>query len=321
MTASIRFNGTPTPLQVTAGTPVTLTNADDAGVAGWDWTLLYRPAASTATISNALTSSATITPDVPGTYLIRLRTWANASRTILDAVDTGATFIRFVTTPTWRIPAVQETTQVDSDEGWGNELNAILEYIQANIGGGGGGTLGGDVDGPALTNTVIALQGFGLDLSGLVAGQVLQYDGTDIVPATPSQGFEISGPTNTAVSITGSEQLIGGFYLDPGINTAGALTLQVIRIDGGGSPGVDFRLYDMGTPGTPTAGALVTTASIASGGTYGVNQIASQAFTVVASITGANQILDTPRMYELRAIVTGSIGDSVLVVSSSIKLN
>lgn len=274
MTASIRFNGTPTPLQVTTGTPVTLTNADDTGVAGWDWVIVYKPPTSTATISDALTSSATITPDVPGSYLIRLRTWADASRTILDGVALGITFIRFVSAPTWRIPAVQETTEVDATEGWGNELNDILEYIQANIGGGGGGG-----------------------------------------------GFELTGAVNTAISILGSEQVVGGFLINGAAYSTGVLNAQVIRIDGGGSPDFALRLYDMGSPGIPTAGSLVVESTIASGGTYGVNEVTTQPFAVVSTIGALNEILDVTRMYELRVEVTGSPGDSAFVVSSSIELS
>lgn len=136
MTASIRLNGSPTPLQVVAATPVSLSNFDNTGVAAWQWTLLDRPAGSAATISGAASPTASITPDVPGSYLVRLRTWLDAAMTILDDVDKAITFVRYVSVPTWRVPAAGETTEVDPNRGWADEVNAILAYIQANLGGG-----------------------------------------------------------------------------------------------------------------------------------------------------------------------------------------
>lgn len=142
MTASIRLNGSPTPLQVVAATPVSLSNFDNTGVAAWQWTLLDRPAGSAATISGAASPIASITPDVPGSYLVRLRTWLDAAMTILDDVDKAITFVRYVSVPTWRVPAAGETTEVDPNRGWADEVNAILDYIQANIGAGGGSNFG-----------------------------------------------------------------------------------------------------------------------------------------------------------------------------------
>lgn len=52
--------------------------------------------------------------------------------------------------------------------------------------------LAGDVDGAPNANTVNGLQGFPLDLSTLAAGQVLQYDGTDIIGAVASGSFQTS---------------------------------------------------------------------------------------------------------------------------------
>lgn len=137
MTANIRFNGSPTPLQVLAATPVVLSNFDNTGVLAWEWTLLDRPAASAASITGAASPVAGLTPDVPGSYLVRLRTWLDAGMTVLDDVDKGITFVRYVPVPTWRIPAAGETTEVDPNRGWAEEVNDILAYIQANIGSGG----------------------------------------------------------------------------------------------------------------------------------------------------------------------------------------
>lgn len=48
---------------------------------------------------------------------------------------------------------------------------------------GGGGTLAGDVTGPSGSNTVSLLQTVPLNLAGILAGNVLQFNGTSIVPA------------------------------------------------------------------------------------------------------------------------------------------
>jgi len=135
MSASIRLNGNPTPLQVLAGNLVTLTNFDNTGVLAWQWTLLDRPAGSLASLTGAASSVATLTPDVPGSYLVRLRTWLDAGATVLDGVSTAITFVRYVSVPTWRVPAAGETTEVDATRGWADEVNAIIDYIQANLGG------------------------------------------------------------------------------------------------------------------------------------------------------------------------------------------
>ena len=136
MTASIRLDGNPTPLQVLAGNLVTLTNFDNTGIAAWQWTLLDRPAGSLASLTGAASSVATLTPDVPGSYLVRLRTWLDAGATVLDGVSTAITFVRYTSVPTWRVPAAGETTEVDATRGWADEVNDILDYIQSNIGAG-----------------------------------------------------------------------------------------------------------------------------------------------------------------------------------------
>src|SRR5690606_9071875 len=54
------------------GSAVTLSNHNDNGVRSWRWELLGKPMDSTATLSNSSLPSTTFTPDVAGTYRIRL---------------------------------------------------------------------------------------------------------------------------------------------------------------------------------------------------------------------------------------------------------
>lgn len=206
MTASIRLNGSTTPLQVLAGVPVSLTNFDNTGVAAWEWTLLDRPSASAASITGASSAAASLTPDVPGSYLVRLRTWRDAGATILDDVDRGLTFVRYVAAPTWRVPAAGETTEANATRGWAAEMNDILDYIQSSLGGGGGITeLTGDVTaGPgsgAQAAVVVALQGNPVSAVAPGVGEVPTWDGAAWTPTA----IPASAPfTYAAVTASGA---------------------------------------------------------------------------------------------------------------------
>jgi hypothetical protein len=137
MTASIRINGSSGPLQVTPGTPCVLSNFSNVGVLGWQWVLADKPAGSTAVLTGATAATASFTPDLPGTYLVRLTTYSDAGRTVADAASSAAAYIRFTSAPYWRLPAAGETSEVDASRGWAAELLSILKDVQA--GGGGGG--------------------------------------------------------------------------------------------------------------------------------------------------------------------------------------
>lgn len=62
-------------LIVVASTPVVMTNGDNSDVFDWTWEILTAPSASgipTGVIAAGAMSSASATPDVPGSYLVRL---------------------------------------------------------------------------------------------------------------------------------------------------------------------------------------------------------------------------------------------------------
>jgi hypothetical protein len=115
--ASIRFNSLPGPLQITAGT-VALSNFNNTGVLGWHWELLDRPIGSAAVIAAPFAPAPSFTADVPGSYRVRLRTYVDAARTILDASDIQIAFILRAAPFAWRQPAAGETTEVDPVRGW-----------------------------------------------------------------------------------------------------------------------------------------------------------------------------------------------------------
>lgn len=139
MTASIRINGSSGPLQVTPGTPCVLSNFSNVGVLGWQWVLADKPVGSTAVLTGATSATASFTPDIPGTYLVRLTTYSDAGRTVADAASSAAAYIRFTSAPYWRLPAAGETSEVDASRGWAAELLSILKDLQSGGGGGGGG--------------------------------------------------------------------------------------------------------------------------------------------------------------------------------------
>lgn len=58
---------------ITKGAAVTLRNGDPAGVKSSQWSLLDRPYGSSAVITNPTSAVATIVPDLPGEYRIRLQ--------------------------------------------------------------------------------------------------------------------------------------------------------------------------------------------------------------------------------------------------------
>lgn len=103
--------------------PVTLSNASNAGVRAWRWTMVDRPTGSTAVLSNPLAAQATFTPDVAGSYLIQLTVNEGRSgevqRRIAAVLDEDG----------FRYPAAGEDDEANWDSnarGWWPDLEAIL---------------------------------------------------------------------------------------------------------------------------------------------------------------------------------------------------
>lgn len=140
MTAAIVIdNGTDPPVtgssdEVNARLSVvhTLSNFDDTGVLGWEWTLLDKPIGSSAVLSAQFTASTTITPDVAGSYFVRLRTFTDAGRTTLDAVDEQVIGIRFPTPFDWLVPAAGETDQ-QGTRGWAQSREEAIRSVIGNL--------------------------------------------------------------------------------------------------------------------------------------------------------------------------------------------
>lgn len=133
MSAEIVCNATPGSLEVALAALTTLSNFDNTGVAGWQWTLKDKPLGSAAALSGSITSTVTLTPDVPGSYVVELRTYADAGHLVFDDVDLEEVRSRFAVGFDWVIPGAGETTQFDSSKGWKAEVNRIFTDLHDYI--------------------------------------------------------------------------------------------------------------------------------------------------------------------------------------------
>lgn len=127
-------------------TPVTLSNVDNTGVAGWRWEILDAPEPS-PTLNPlppaSFSDTAAITPDVKGhTIIVRLTTYRDAVRTQIDGVDQQVIRVRFDPPFDWVIPAAQQSIEANEIRGWAADVNRILRETQAFIETGGGGGMG-----------------------------------------------------------------------------------------------------------------------------------------------------------------------------------
>lgn len=109
----------------------TLSNFDNTGVLGHRWTLVDKPIGSAASLSSTSDPSVTITPDIAGSYLIRLETYTDAARTILDDADEQVIGIRLPTPFDWLVPAAGETTQQSSSRGWATTREEAIRDVHA----------------------------------------------------------------------------------------------------------------------------------------------------------------------------------------------
>jgi len=111
----------------------TLSNFSDAGVLAWQWTLLDKPAGSAAALTTPTAAISTVTPDIPGDYLIELRTYSDVGATVLDGVDVQAAGVRYVVPFNWLVPAAGETSQQDASRGWAGSRNPSIRQTRFNL--------------------------------------------------------------------------------------------------------------------------------------------------------------------------------------------
>lgn len=155
-----------------------------------------------------------------------------------------------------------------------------------------------------------------VDLTGLSDGDIVVYDlGSDTfiraVPASGGGGGFLTGAGYAVQTALGTELIVGGFVFDPSALTSPTVVFElygVLQVAGAGT--CEMRLYDMGPPGTPAAGDLRSTLTIANIDA-GANYRGQQTLTVVGAAPAANEILNAERMYELRLILLGAAGGDV----------
>jgi len=199
---------------------VTLLNQHDANVVSCLWQLIDKPQGSSASLSSATSPTTTFTPDVVGTYLIKL-TVNNG-----QAVDQKGAAVKTANLH-YRIPAASEDGEFDSvrgwatavdfafqklDDGYGNlssNMSGDLVHTSRQINAGNGLTGGGDL---SATRTL------DLATSGITAAtyQGITFDAYGRATSASNQGYG----TGTVTSVATTSRLTGG-----PITTTGTLDL------------------------------------------------------------------------------------------------
>jgi len=116
-------------IEVAAGVAVNLSNFDNTNVLGWDWQVFDKPTGSTAVLSAQYASTSQLTGDISGTYVLRLVTYQDAARTIIDDADEQAMAVRYAKGYPWRVPGAGETLQFSATVGWKPDANLIFDDL------------------------------------------------------------------------------------------------------------------------------------------------------------------------------------------------
>lgn len=115
------------------GVSIGLSNADDTDVAAWRWELLDKPRGSSAILSSTTGSTSTVTPDIPGSYLVKLTTYADAAAEQIDAVDVELVGVRFERPFAWLVPAAGQTLQLDASRGWADQVEELIRGLREGL--------------------------------------------------------------------------------------------------------------------------------------------------------------------------------------------
>jgi hypothetical protein len=107
---------------------VSLTNNDDTGALSWLWEFVSKPIGSVAVISGSALPIASFTPDVRGSYLIKLTVDEIPSNPVTDtriaAVKTSFLSIRK--------PVTSEQKEFDATDGWSRAMQAMIDAIDTD---------------------------------------------------------------------------------------------------------------------------------------------------------------------------------------------
>ncbi len=265
--ASITINGvTGSDIDLPINTVVNLNNNNVGDETSWAWTLLDIPAGSTASLTGAATTNPTFTPDVEGTYLIRLIVDAGLPTEATDKVVAAVLQIKSGN----RIPAATETTEASSSRGWAVTTNALLrmmddvEFTQLLYAGSAQAALTlGDLVYPSSTAVLKA----GLPGEETIPEVALAVATDPVIAEERPIGYLVRRADNAAAAITPGTVVIamrrgivtglagspspgdpvylsdtGGFSLVPGTHTR---RVGYVLSAGGGQYAVDFVGYSL----------------------------------------------------------------------------
>lgn len=164
---------------------------------------------------------------------------------------------------------------------------------------------------PTITGERAAVPGLGnllsaLDTMGIVVDSTTAGTGGGGAP----QYFGASRRQEIDDLLLATEVKLGAFTLDPTLFSGAtfAFSFTATVTDGGGAAAsLTLRLYDMGAPGTPIAPVLLSDITLSITGSI---RRVEQALTTSGSPgVNADEIYDTERIYEVRAELTGDVGD------------
>jgi hypothetical protein len=109
------------------GVTVSLSNNSNTGVATWQWEFISKPPASAAALTTPTSATSTFTPDIRGSYFIKLTVTNGGSASDSDqrvaAIKTSYLGIR--------IPAVEEKDDFSLSQGWGDAMHNAFLTIDA----------------------------------------------------------------------------------------------------------------------------------------------------------------------------------------------
>lgn len=223
-------------------TTISVSNFSDAGVLGWLWELVDRPQGSSATLTSTTVANPSFTADARGTYLLRLTTYTDASRTTVDDADEQLYAIRLEGSFDWRVPAAGETSQLNSTRGWADARETAIRNVHAFMNSGI----------PALTGVVNA-EITGADPETVLGGFVLDASNFPDLALK----LRVMGVLTLAGAGTGDLRLY-----DMGVVGGGAVvgTLRATATLANGTAGIlsvtDTSLTPVAAPSTP--GEIIT---------------------------------------------------------------
>lgn len=171
------------------GTPVVLSNQNNAGITSWVWQLIDKPAGSTAVLSTPTASTSGFTPDVDGTYLVKL----SVNNGLLSAASATAGAAIKTTNLHYRIPAAQEEEEFDLTRGWAGAVNDALQKLDD-----GYAAVTGSLSGYALDSAVVHKTGNeSIDGYKTFTSIVLSDNGFDTATATSLNIGEVNATGGT----------------------------------------------------------------------------------------------------------------------------